>query len=144
MLYGLAEQGDAPRVFMRLNRRGVPVLAIAVSALITLLCVLVNYLLPKGALEILMSLVVAALVINWAMISYSHLKFRASKVREGVQPGFPAFWYPFGNYLCLAFVLLILGVMLQIPGINLSVYAIPVWLLLIWGGYRLKLALARR
>ena len=144
MLYGLAEQGDAPRVFMSLNKRGVPVLAIGASALITLLCVLVNYLLPQGALEILMSLVVAALVINWAMISYSHLKFRASKVREGVQPGFPAFWYPFANYLCLAFVALILVVMLQIPGINLSVYAIPGWLLLIWIGYRLKLALAAR
>jgi aromatic amino acid transport protein AroP len=144
MLYGLAEQGDAPGLFLRLNRRGVPVRAIALSASITLLCVLLNYLLPQGALELLMSLAVAGLVINWAMISYSHLKFRASKVREGVQPGFPAFWYPFANYLCLAFVLLILGVMLQIPGINLSVYAIPGWLLLIWIGYRLKLALAAR
>ncbi|MCQ4347234.1 amino acid permease [Pseudomonas stutzeri] len=144
MLYGLAEQGDAPRLFLRLNRRGVPVLGIAVSALITLLCVLLNYLVPGKALELLMALAVAALVINWAMISLSHLRFRACKRREGVQPGFPAFWFPFANYLCLAFVALILVVMLQIPGISLSVYAIPGWLLLIWVGYRLKLALARR
>ena len=75
MLYGLAEQGDAPRSLMKINARGVPVLAIGVSAVVTLLCVLVNYL-PRGALELLMSLVVAALVINWAMISLAHLKFR--------------------------------------------------------------------
>src|SRR5690606_41405882 len=66
MLYGLAEQGDAPRLFLRLNRRGVPVMGILISGLITLLCVALNYVLPEGALIILMSLVVAALVLNWA------------------------------------------------------------------------------
>lgn len=144
MLYGLAAQGDAPRALLRLNRRGVPVLGIAVSASITLLCVLLNYLLPNGALELLMALAVAALVINWAMISLAHLRFRASQRRLGLQSGFPALWSPFSNYLCLAFVVLILGVMLRIEGVSLSVYLIPGWLLLIWLGYRLKLTLARR
>ncbi|WP_346842030.1 amino acid permease [Metapseudomonas otitidis] len=128
MLYGLAEQGDAPKALLKVNRRGVPVLAIGVSALITLLCVLVNYLAPKQALELLMALVVAALVINWAMISLSHLMFRKSLQRQGIEPYFKSLWYPFSNYLCLAFVALILGVMLLIPGINVSVYAIPFWL----------------
>ncbi|WP_165675204.1 amino acid permease [Metapseudomonas otitidis] len=128
MLYGLAEQGDAPKALLKVNRRGVPVLAIGVSALITLLCVLVNYLAPKQALELLMALVVAALVINWAMISLSHLMFRKSLQRQGIEPFFKSLWYPFSNYLCLAFVMLILGVMLMIPGISVSVYAIPFWL----------------
>ncbi len=58
MLYGLAAQGDAPKVLMSVDRRGVPVLSILVSALITFLCVIVNYVLPHKALELLMSLVV--------------------------------------------------------------------------------------
>lgn len=140
MLYGLAEQGDAPKALMKVNARGVPVLAIALSAAVTLLCVLVNYLAPQSALELLMSLVVASLVINWAMISFSHLKFRKAMLAKGVEPGFKAFWYPFGNYLCLAFVLFILGVMLMIPGIQVSVYAMPVWILFIWICYRIKQA----
>src|SRR5690606_33888263 len=139
MLYGLAEQGDAPRVLTRVNRRGVPVLAIAVSALVTLLCVLVNYLVPQNALEMLMSLVVATLVINWAMISLSHLKFRQAMRDQGVDTHFKALWYPFSNYLCLAFVVFILGILLLIPGIRISVYVIPFWLLLIWFAYRLRL-----
>ncbi|WP_049288880.1 amino acid permease, partial [Pseudomonas aeruginosa] len=57
MLYGLAAQGDAPKVLMSVDRRGVPVLSILVSALITFLCVIVNYVLPHKALELLMSLV---------------------------------------------------------------------------------------
>ncbi|WP_443218173.1 amino acid permease [Pseudomonas sp. Gutcm_11s] len=140
MLYGLAEQGDAPKALMKVNARGVPVLAIALSAAVTLLCVVVNYVVPQSALELLMSLVVAALVINWAMISLAHLKFRKAMVAKGVQPSFKAFWFPFANYLCLAFVLFILGVMLMIPGIQVSVYAIPVWVLFIWVCFRLKRA----
>lgn len=125
MLYGLAEQGDAPRALLKVNRRGVPVLAIGVSALVTLACVLVNYLVPQNALELLMSLVVAALVINWAMISLAHLKFRKAMQQRGVESSFKAFWYPLSNYLCLAFVAAILVIMLWIPGIRMSVYAIP-------------------
>ena len=37
--------------------------------------------------------------------------------------------------LCLVFIL---GVMLLTPGIQVSVYAIPVWLLVMYGCYRLK------
>ncbi|WP_236170892.1 amino acid permease [Pseudomonas pseudonitroreducens] len=135
MLYGLAEQGDAPRAFAKVDSRGVPLLAIGVSAFITLACVVVNYVIPHQALELLMSLVVAALVINWAMISLAHMKFRKAMVAKGVQPFFRALWYPFGNWLCLAFVVFILGIMLQIPGIDVSVYAIPVWIVLMAGCY---------
>ena len=138
MLYGLAEQGNAPRSLLKVDKRGVPVLAIFFSATFTLLCVVVNYLVPKSALELLMSLVVAALVINWAMISLAHIKFRKAMQAKGVAPSFKAFWFPFANYLCLAFVLFILGVMLFIPGIRMSVFAIPFWLLFIWGCYQLR------
>jgi aromatic amino acid transport protein AroP len=138
MLLGLAEQGDAPRSLAKVDKRGVPVRALLVSALVTFLAVIVNYVVPHNALELLMSLVVAALVINWAMISYSHLKFRQRMDRDGVRTGFRAFWFPAANYLCLAFVAFILVIMLMIPGIQVSVYAIPVWLLVMWGCYRLK------
>ena len=138
MLFGLAEQGDAPRALARVDKRGVPVRALVVSALVTFLAVVVNYVIPHQALELLMSLVVAALVINWAMISMAHLKFRAQMDRQGTRTHFRAFWYPYGNYLCMAFVVFILGVMLLIPGIQVSVYAIPVWLLVMWACYRLK------
>ena len=138
MLYGLAEQGDAPNALMKLNRHGVPYLAIGVSALVTLLCVVVNYVAPHEALELLMALVVASLIINWAVISLTHLKFRKAMNQQGVVPGFKAFWTPFSQLSCLAFVALILGVMLMIPGISVSVYIMPVWVLFILGLYRLR------
>ncbi|WON77870.1 amino acid permease [Serratia sp. UGAL515B_01] len=139
MLYGLAKQGNGPKALLKVDGRGVPIIAIGFSALATALCVLINYLIPGRAFELLMALVVSALVINWAMISLAHLKFRAAKNREGVQTKFRAFWYPFSNYLCLAFLAGILVIMYLTPGIQISVLLIPVWIVVLAVGYFIKL-----
>ena len=138
MLYGLAKQGNGPKSLLKVDGRGVPVIAIAVSATATAFCVLINYLIPGRAFELLMALVVSALVINWAMISLAHLKFRAAKNREGVEPKFKAFWYPFSNYLCLVFMAGILVLMYLTPGIQISVLLIPVWVAILAIGYIVK------
>ena len=138
MLYGLAKQGNGPKALLKVDGRGVPVIAIGFSALATALCVLINYLIPGRAFELLMALVVSALVINWAMISLAHLKFRSAKNREGVQTKFKAFWYPFSNYLCLAFLAGILVIMYLTPGIQISVLLIPVWIAILAIGYFIK------
>ncbi|MDU6409772.1 MAG: amino acid permease [Yersiniaceae bacterium] len=135
MLYGLAKQGNAPKSLMSVDRRGVPVAAIGISALATALCVLINYLMPGKAFELLMALVVSTLVINWAMISLAHLKFRKVKRLQGIEPKFKAFWYPFSNYLCLAFMLAVLVIMYLTPGIRISVLLIPVWLVILGIGF---------
>ncbi len=85
-----------------------------------------------------MALVVSALVINWAMISLAHLKFRAAKRREGIEPKFKAFWYPLSNYLCLLFLAGILVIMYLTPGIRISVLLIPVWIAVLALGYIIK------
>ncbi|WP_434631170.1 amino acid permease [Chromobacterium sp. CV08] len=136
MLFGLAQQGNAPKPLSRLDKRGVPVNATLFSAVATFACVILNYLLPGEALGILMSLVVAALVTNWAMISLTHLKFRRAKA--GQKMVFPSFWFPLSNWLCLAFMVMILGILLFTPGMAVSVYVLPVWLALLWVGFRLK------
>ncbi|MDC6117585.1 amino acid permease [Serratia rubidaea] len=138
MLYGLAQQGNGPKSLLKVDGRGVPVVAIGVSALATAFCVLINYLLPGRAFELLMALVVSALVINWAMISLAHLKFRAAKRREGVEPKFKAFWYPLSNYLCLLFMAGILVIMYLTPGIRISVLLIPLWVAVLAVGYAIK------
>ncbi|CAI0801167.1 amino acid permease [Serratia proteamaculans] len=137
MLFGLATQGNAPKTLTRVNKRGVPVLSIALSALVTSVGVLINYVMPGKAFELLMALVVSTLVINWVMICLAHLRFRAAKNRQGVIPVFKAFWYPFGNYLCLVFLSLILVIMYFSEGIRISVLLMPVWILLLWVGFLL-------
>ncbi len=135
MLFGLAKQGNAPRALLHLNRRGVPLAALGVSALATGACVVVNYFMPGEAFEVLMGLVVSALIINWAMISWIHLRFRAQKKIEGKTTLFQSLGYPFTNYLCLVFLAGILVIMYLTPGLRISVYLIPVWLGALGVGY---------
>ncbi|MDR7343224.1 aromatic amino acid transport protein AroP [Pantoea alhagi] len=138
MLYGLAKQGSGPQALLKVDRRGVPYVALGVSALATAICVLINYLMPGEAFGLLMALVVSALVINWAMISLAHLKFRKAKDSQGVQTRFRAILYPVGNWICLVFMAAILVIMLMTPGMAISVWLIPVWLVVLAIGYAIK------
>lgn len=137
MLYGLAQQGNAPKSLLKVNRRGIPLAALGVSALSTLVCVVVNYFMPGKAFELLMGLVVSALIINWAMISLIHLKFRREKARANQPTSFKSLGYPLTNYVCLAFLAGVLVVMYLTPDLRLSVYLIPVWLGVLGVAYRL-------
>lgn len=136
MLHGLAAQGNAPRRFMRANSKGVPLNALLASALATAVCVLINYIVPGKAFELLMGLVVSALIINWAMISIIHLRFRRAKAEAGERTAFQSIGYPLSNYVCLVFLGALLLVMWHTPGLRLSVYLIPPWILALGIGYQ--------
>ncbi len=138
MLFGLAQQGNAPQALLAVNRRGIPVAALAASAAATGVCVLINYLMPGGAFEFLMGLVVSAVVINWALISVIHLKFRAAKRAAGQETRFKSLGYPLTNLFCLVFMAGMLVVMYMTPGLRLSVYLIPVWLGVLSLGYLVR------
>ena len=128
MLLGLAQQGNAPKFLSKINPRGVPVNAVMVSAFFTLLCVLINYLFPEKAFNLLMMLVVAAIVINWVVISYTHLKFKKQMIKMNAATQFPSILYPFTNYLCIVFMGGILVIMSQTPDMRIAVLMIPVWI----------------
>lgn len=134
MLYGLAEQGNAPKFVMHVNKNSVPTRAIIVSSCFAGLCIIINKFIPDEAFEILMSLVVSCLIINWIMISNTHLKFRKHKDSQNVRTKFPSFLYPASNYVCMAFLLAILVIMC-LTGMHVSVILIPVWLGILYVSY---------
>ncbi|MBF3314174.1 aromatic amino acid transporter AroP, partial [Leptospira borgpetersenii serovar Hardjo-bovis] len=84
------------------------------------------------------ALVVSALVLDWAMISLAHMRSRRAKQQPGVTPRSPALFYPLGNWLCLLFMAAVLVIMLMTPGMAISVWLIPVWLLILAIGYFIK------
>jgi len=136
MLYGLAEQRNAPRFLMHLNKNSVPTRAIIVSSCFAAVCILINKFMPEQAFKILMSLVVSCLIINWIMISFTHLKFRNAKDREGIKTKFPSFLFPVSNYICITFLIVIL-ILMCMTGMEVSVILIPVWLLVLFVTYRM-------
>ncbi|OTG68389.1 amino acid permease [Acinetobacter sp. ANC 4470] len=136
MLYGLAQQGNAPKIFNNVNKQGVPIPAVLFSALLIFGCVLLNYFVPEDALSHLMYVVVGALVLNWAMISLTHLKFRQAIKQASIQTKFPALWAPISNYLVLIFIATVLYIM-WMQGFKESVLMIPIWIVVMLGLFKI-------
>ena len=64
MLYGLAKEGNAPKIFASLSRTGIPMVGILVSAVIGIILVIMTYYFPKELFMYLLSIVA---------VSYTHL-----------------------------------------------------------------------
>lgn len=131
MLFGLAEQGNAPKVFLKVNKQGTPIPAVLFSALLIFACVLLNYFVPEDALGHLMYIVVGALVLNWAMIALTHLNFKKAMITEGIKTKYPSLLYPITNYIVLVFIVVVLYIM-WMQGFKESVIMIPIWIALMF------------
>lgn len=83
-----------------------------------------------------MYMAVAALVLNWAIISFTHLKFKKAMKLEGQVAKFPALFSPLSNYVVLAFIGMILYIMWT-QGFKESVILIPIWITLMLGLYKI-------
>ena len=127
MLLGLAQQGNAPQFLNKINKRGIPYTAILTSALVTAICVVLNYIFPESAFKLLMSLVISAIVINWTVLSLTHLKFKRKMNALNKVSLFPAIAYPLSNYICVIFMLCILMIMWMTPDMRIAVILIPLW-----------------
>jgi len=129
MLYGLAKQGNAPKIFTKSNKHGVPIPSVLLSAFLILGCVPLNYYLPEDALSHLMYVVVGALVLNWLMITLTHLKFKRALRLTNQTSKYPALWAPVSNFVVIIFIGIVLYIMWD-QGFKESVLMIPVWITL--------------
>ncbi|WVW84405.1 hypothetical protein I302_106439 [Kwoniella bestiolae CBS 10118] len=82
-LYTLALKGGAPSIFKRLNRNGVPYVAVSAILLFSTLAYLsVN----SGSVVVLnwfLSLVGAANLVNWTSIAVTYMRFRKGLIAQG-------------------------------------------------------------
>ncbi len=138
MLFGMAETSNAPKFFAKLTSRKVPMNGILVSAGMTLIAVVLNYLLPGKIFMYLMSIVIGAIVVTWALIILTHLKFRQHCAAVGHKTKFPSILYPFTNYLCLIFLAGVICLMFTMREMRLAVILMPFWICVIWLFYKYK------
>ncbi|WNQ09444.1 amino acid permease [Paenibacillus aurantius] len=147
ILWALAKDGKAPRVFGRLNKRGVPVAALVLTALTGALAFL-SSIFGEGVVYIwLLNASGLSGFIAWLGISVSHYRFRKAYVAQGRSLGelpYRAKWFPFGPLF--AFVLCLIVILGQNygaftgghpdwHGILVSYVGLPLFLLL-WFGYK--------
>jgi len=99
-----------------------------------------NYFFPGKVFMYLISIAVAAVVVSWFVIVVTHMKYRRLREKQNTVKliRFKSLGYPFINYLCLAFLAMIVVLMTQVEDMQLAVALLPVWILLLWGGFKFK------
>ncbi len=139
MLYSLAQQGNGPSMFARLSKTGIPVNGVLFSSGLTLIAVILNYLIPGKVFLYLISVATIAGIINWTMIVITHLKFRAAKNKEETEKLlFKMPFFPYSNYITLAFMAMVVLLMAFMPDMRYSLYILPIWAIILWIGFKLR------
>ncbi|MBF5007359.1 amino acid permease [Diaphorobacter caeni] len=83
MLYALAQQGMAPKLFARVNRRGVPVMALIATTVIAAMCFFTNIFSPSTVYIWLLNLSGMCGFVAWLGIAVSHYRFRKGCEAQG-------------------------------------------------------------
>ncbi|CAI2627605.1 Lysine-specific permease [Apilactobacillus kunkeei] len=110
MLYSMAHQGFAPRLLGKTNRHGIPVLALTVTTVISLLTFITSI---EGP-QIYLWLVAASGLtgfIAWVGIALSHYRFRRAFIKQGHsldELKYHATWFPIGPIITLILCILVI------------------------------------
>lgn len=136
MLYNLALQKTAPRVFGRVSKHGVPANGILVSSLFLLIGVVLNYLVPAKVFIYITSVATIGALFVWAIILIVQMKYRSTLSPEEVAGlKYPMPLYPVSNYLALAFLAGVAVLMAFDAGTRVALYVGPVWFGLLLASY---------
>ncbi len=99
MLYAMAKEGKAPRIFGKVNKRGVPTNSLYATSAIGLLAFLSSLVGEGTAYTWLLNITGMIGFIAWLGIAISHYRFRQAFIRQGLdlsQLKYKAKWFPFG------------------------------------------------
>lgn len=137
--YNLALQGNAPVLLGKVNNRKIPANAILLVFVAMFAGVGLNYLIPDKAFELFSSVTVFGLVCAWLSIALSHLKFRKIRIRNNQESSltYKMPFYPYGNYLIIAFVLIVMAGMACLPDMRMSLVVSAIWVFVVFIAYRI-------
>ena len=138
MMYGLAQQGHAPKGFAQISRHGVPWMTVLVMGVTLLAGVVLNYLIPEDIFLIIASIATFATVWVWLMILVTQIAMRRSMTAEEVaQLKFPVPFWPYAPIAATAFMVFIFGVLGYFPDTRAALIVGAVWIACLVVAYRL-------
>ena len=111
MLYAMAKEGMAPKVFAKTNKRGVPINSVLLTTLIASACFLTGLYAESTVYVWLVAASGLAGFIAWVGIAICHYRFRKAYVHQGndlKDLKYKASLYPFGPILALLMCIIII------------------------------------
>jgi len=138
MMYGLAQQGQAPKGFAKISKHGVPWMTVLVMGATLLGGVVLNYLIPENIFLVIASIATFATVWVWLMILVTQVAMRRSMTRaEVAELKFPVPFWPYAPIAAIAFMVFIFGVLGYFPETQAALMVGAVWIGLLVVAYLL-------
>ncbi|MBM7651330.1 amino acid permease [Neobacillus cucumis] len=116
MLFAMAQNGDAPRAFSKVNKKGVPVYAILGCTAISYISVIFNYLSPDKIFIFLVNASGGVALLVYLVIALSQLRLRRKYEKEN--PGALKIKMWLFPYLTYATILVITAIFIMMPFID--------------------------
>lgn len=149
MLFDMAKEGRAPKLFAKLDTRGVPMNALYATTFIASFCFLTTFIGEQAVFNWLLNMSGMCGFIVWLGIAISHYRFRKGYLHQGNKLedlGYRAKFFPYAPWfafiLCVLVILgqnyqALLGDKIDWLGLLSTYITIPLFLAL-WLGYKWK------
>ncbi|MGZ2225307.1 amino acid permease [Glutamicibacter nicotianae] len=135
MLFAMSEIGHAPKSFGRISRNGVPWMTVVIMAIVLLVGVVLNALLPEALFTIIASIATFATVWVWIMILTSYLSMRRKEASAGRGPDVAReYAVPGGTtaaWIALVFMVFVVVLLALSPATRVALYTGIAWLMLL-------------
>lgn len=138
MMYSLAKDKNAPEALAKLTANKVPSNALFFSAVVVLIGVVLNYIMPEGVFTLITSISTVCFIFIWGITVICHLKYRKTRPDLAKVNKFKLPLYPFSNYLILAFLAFIIVVLALAEDTRVSLFVTPVWFILLIVIYKVQ------
>ena len=136
MLWALARRGQAPRVFATLNRGHVPANAIHATAVLLLIGIALNKVVPERVFTWVTSIALVGTFWTWGIILLSHRNYRrAVAAGKAAAAPFRMPCAPYANWVVLAFLVGVSALLALDADQRVALYVAPVWFGLLGVGY---------
>lgn len=112
IVHSMAMAGSAPKFTRKLSKAGVPFGGIILTSLVAYLGVVLNFVVPAQAFEIVLNIAALGTMAGWAAITLSHMKF-VSLSKQGLyqRPDYRSPMAPFTDWLTLVFLAGVIALM---------------------------------
>ena len=131
MVYSLAKEGNAPESMKKLTSNHVPANATMFSAIVILISVILNYIMPEGVFVLITSISTFCFIFIWAIIVICHLKYRKTNPELAAKSKFKMPLYPIMNYIILAFLAFVIVTLAFNNETRVALFVTPVWFIML-------------
>lgn len=130
MIFNLAAQKQAPKIFYNVGKTGVPTLAILFSAAVLLIGVLLNYIIKDERIFLyITSVSTFGAVWTWVIILLVQIKYRKTLSKDEIgKLTFKNIFHPIGSYFSVAFLVMVVVLMFFNDGTRIALIVGPLWI----------------